>query len=65
MYSSQSAASAGVPEPTLIETYASAPICARKSMNSCVPKVFGSMTPPQLGLSVRGRLSAGPIPLRQ
>ncbi len=24
-------------------------------MNSCVPKVLGSMTPPQLGLSVAGR----------
>jgi hypothetical protein len=34
-------------------------------MNSCVPKVFGSMTPPQLGLSVGGRLSRGPMPFFQ
>jgi len=32
-------------------------------MNSVVPKVFGSMTPPQLGLSVTVR--CGPTPLRQ
>ncbi len=32
-------------------------------MNSVVPKVFGSMTPPQLGLSVTVR--CGPMPLRQ
>ena len=34
-------------------------------MNSCVPKVFGSMTPPQLELMVAGRWLAGPMPLRQ
>jgi hypothetical protein len=27
-------------------------------MNSCVPKVFGSMTPPQLALMVAGRAYA-------
>ena len=32
-------------------------------MNSWVPKVFGSITPPQFGLSVTGR--CGPMPLRQ
>jgi hypothetical protein len=32
-------------------------------MNSVVPNVFGSMTPPQLGLSVTVR--CGPMPLRQ
>ena len=64
-YSSQSAASAAVPDPTLMEMYASAPICCAKSMNSCVPKVLGSMTPPQFGFSVAGRRSRGPMPLRQ
>ena len=34
-----------------------------KSMNSCVPKVFDSVTPPQLGLRVTAR--CGPTPLRQ
>jgi hypothetical protein len=34
-----------------------------KSMNSCVPKVFGSMTPPQFGFRVAGRFL--PMPLRQ
>ena len=28
-----------------------------KSMNSCVPNVFGSITPPQLALSVAGALA--------
>ena len=31
-------------------------------MNSCVPKVFGSMTPPQFGLSVARRCAAGRCP---
>ena len=30
-----------------------------------MPKVFGSMTPPQFGLSVTVRRPAGPMPLRQ
>ena len=30
-----------------------------------MPNVFGSMTPPQFGLSVAGRCAAGPMPLRQ
>src|ERR1019366_1033099 len=63
MYSSHSAASCGVPEPTLTEMYASAPIGSRKSMNSCVPNVFASVTPPQLGLRVTDR--CGPMLLRQ
>jgi hypothetical protein len=46
-----------------MEMNASAPICSRKSMNSCVPKLFGSITPPQLGLRVAGR--CGPMPFRQ
>jgi hypothetical protein len=29
-------------------------------MNSCVPNVFGSVTPPQLGLSVTVRVPDGP-----
>ena len=33
-------------------------------MNSCVPNVFGSVTPPQFGLSVTARFG-GPMPLRQ
>ena len=32
-------------------------------MNSCVPKLFGSVTPPQLGLRPTAR--GGPMPLRQ
>ncbi len=32
-------------------------------MNSCVPKSFDSVTPPQFGLSVTAR--PGPMPLRQ
>src|SRR5271157_3281352 len=62
-YSSHSAASWGVPEPTLTETYASAPIWFRKSMYSLVPKVLGSVTPPQLGLRVTVRWA--PMPFRQ
>ena len=34
-------------------------------MNSCVPKLFGSITPPQFGLSVTARAPDGPMPLRQ
>ncbi len=63
MYSSHSAASFGVPEPTLTDTYARLPIWSRKSMNSWVPKVFGSVTPPQFGLRVTALW--GPMPLRQ
>ncbi len=63
MYSSQSAASCGVPDPTFTEMKGAAPICAAKSMNSCVPKVLGSVTPPQSGFSVTAR--RGPMPLRQ
>ena len=34
-----------------------------KSMNSCVPKVFGSITPPQLGFSVTTRCRrTDPVP---
>src|ERR1035438_5346024 len=36
-----------------------------KSMNSSVPKLFVSTTPPHAELSLAGRFSAGPIPLRQ
>src|SRR5689334_16062219 len=64
-YSSHSLASCGVPDPTFTERYAWLPIWSMKSMNSCVPNVFGSITPPQFGFSVAGRAFAGPTPLRQ
>src|ERR1035441_11017452 len=34
-------------------------------MNSCVPNVFGSVTPPQCVLILTGRLDRGPTPSRQ
>ena len=52
-----------MPEPTLTDTYASLPIWSMKSMNSCVPNAFDSVTPPQFGLSVTAL--RGPMPLRQ
>jgi hypothetical protein len=36
-----------------------------KSMNSSVPKLFVSITPPHAELRVAGRCAVGPIPLRQ
>ena len=65
MYSSHSAASSGVPEPMLMETYGVLPICWMKSMNSSVPKAFVSITSPHAEFTVAGRFSRGPIPLRQ
>ena len=65
MYSTHSINSCGVPLPTLPQTYASHPIISQRFMNSCVPNVFGSITPPQCVLMRLARLSIGPIPSRQ
>src|SRR2546421_7509860 len=65
IYSNQSAASCTLPDPTFSEMKASEPIWPRKSKYSFVPKLLGSITPPQSGLSVAGRFAAAPTPLRQ
>ena len=65
MYRIQSSASCTLPEPTFTDTNGFAPIWPRKSMNSWVPTVLGSVTPPQCVLILTGRLARGPIPSRQ
>jgi hypothetical protein len=62
MYSSHSAISRTVPDPTLPHTYGSQPSCAHRSKNSCVPHALFSVVPPQCTLTIDGRFSCGPMP---
>src|SRR5215212_4463276 len=61
-YSHHSHISRTVPLPTLPTMNGSAPNRSVSSRNSCVPTPLSSVTPPQLLLTIVGRLSRGPMP---
>ena len=52
-------------ETSYLLLYGELPTARQKAMNSSVPKAFVSMTSPHAEFTVAGRLSRGPIPLRQ
>ena len=63
-YSTHDWNSSGVPVPTFAARYGSNPARRQKRMNSCVPKMFRSVTSRHLPNRL-GRFSTGPIPSRQ
>ena len=62
MYSTHSAISLTVPEPTLPHIYASHSRISISLINSCVPNELSSVTPPQCVLIIEALFSWGPIP---
>src|SRR5512140_2563632 len=64
-YCTQSDISFTVPLPILPQITGSHPSCSQRSMNSCVPKLLSSVTPPQFVLTIFGRAARGPMPSRQ
>src|SRR5690606_33875739 len=65
MYSTHCIASRGVPVPTLTLRKVLAPTSSANSKNSWVPKALCSSLLPHQRLSVTGRDSRGPMPVRQ
>src|SRR4030042_251331 len=64
-YSTHSAISLTVPEPTLPLIYASQLSSSVSLINSCVPNELSSVTPPQWVLMIEARFSSGPVPCCQ
>ena len=58
-YCTQSDISFTVPLPMLPQMTGSHPSCSHRSMNSCVPKLLSSVTPPQFVVDHPGPISTG------